>query len=244
MIKFKIEGQEYKIPEFISISDYVKISKVKDLFTDEYFYPKLLNIITGAPLDDLLECGFEEVTYLAHSIISILPKEKDIKFIDRFELDGVQYGFLPNWKDLTFAEFIDMDTISSKKTNELLDMLHILGAIMYRPIVSEISEHNFTIEDYDIELMKKRSELFKNKLDIKIILGGQFFFINFVKKFSDYTQPSSTLTLSTWEMIKMIWIMWRMIYKGRSKNHSVGFWSSTEFVRMTLQNMSTSTKKT
>jgi hypothetical protein len=244
MVKFKLEGKEYKLPEFISISDYVKISKVKDLFTDEYFYPKLINILTSCPLEDLLECGFEEINYLAYSIISILPKEKDITFMDRFELDGVQYGFIPNWRDLTFAEFIDMDTISSKKTNELLDMLHILGAIMYRPIITEISEHNFTIEDYDIELMKKRSELFKNRLDIKIILGGQFFFINFVKKFSDYTQPSSTLTLSIWDKIKIIWIMWRMIYKGRSKNHSVGFWSSTEFVRTTLQNMSTSTKKT
>lgn len=243
MVKFKLEGKEYKLPEFISISDYVKISKIKDLFTDEYFYPKLINILTNCPLEDLLDCGFEEINYLGHSIISILPKEKDISFVDRFELDGVQYGFIPNWKDLTFAEFIDMDTISSKKTNELLDMLHILGAIMYRPIVSEISEHNFTIEDYDIESMKKRSELFKDKLDIKVILGGQFFFINFVKKFSDYTQPSSTLTLSRWEKIKMIWIMWRMIYKARSKNHSVGFWSSTELLVTTLQNMSTSTKK-
>jgi len=244
MVKFKLEGKEYKLPEFISINDYVKISKVKDLFTDEYFYPKLINILTSCPLEDLMECGFEEINYLGHSIISILPKEKDITFVDRFELDGVQYGFIPNWRDLTFAEFIDLDSISSKKTNELLDMLHILGAIMYRPIITETSEHNFTIEDYDIELMKKRSELFKNRLDIKIILGCQFFFINFVKKFSDYTQPSSTLTLSIWDKIKIIWMMWRMIYKGRSKNHSVGFWSSTEFVRTTLQNMSTSTKKT
>ena len=38
MIKFKLEGKEYKLPEIITINDYVKISKVKDLFTDEYFY--------------------------------------------------------------------------------------------------------------------------------------------------------------------------------------------------------------
>lgn len=244
MVKFKLEGKEYKLPEFISISDYVKISKVKDLFTDEYFFPKLINILTDCPLEDLMECGFEEINYLGYSITSILPTEKDISFVDRFELDGVQYGFIPNWRDLTFAEFIDMDTISSKKSNELLDMLHILCSIMYRPITNEISEHNFLIEDYDIESMKRRSELFKNRLDIRIILGGQFFFINFVKKFSDYTQPSSTLTLSIWDKIKIIWMMWRMIYKGRSNKPSGGFWSSTKFVRMTLQNMSTSTKKT
>lgn len=174
MIKFKLEGIEYKVPEKITIEHYVKIFKLKDLFTDQYFAAKLVSIVCDAPLDDLLESDYQEVNYIASHILTLIPI-KDPKFVDRFEIDGVHYGFFPRWQDLSFAEFVDMDTISTKKEDEILDMLHFLAAIMYRPIVSEKSEHDFEIEKYDVKSMKVRAELFKKKLDIVIVLGAQFF---------------------------------------------------------------------
>ena len=244
MIKFKIDGEPYVIQDFMSIENYVKIYKIKDLFTEDYFAAKLVSIISGAPQKDLLEGGYDEVGYLASRIVESLPRTDTTKFVDRFELDGIQYGFFPNWRDLTFAEFIDLDTISTKKEDELLDMLHILAAIMYRPIVEELSEHNFKIEDYDIPKMKERAELFKKRLDVKYVIGAQFFFIKFAKTFSNFILPSLTLKLSKWETIKMIWIMWRMIFKLTSKSPSGGFWSSTKYLTTILQNTSTSIKKT
>jgi hypothetical protein len=244
MIKFKIDGEPYVIQDFMSIENYVKIYKIKNLFTEDYFAAKLVSIVSGAPQKDLLEGGYEEVGYLASRIVESLPRTDTTKFVDRFELDGVQYGFFPNWRDLTFAEFIDLDTISTKKEDELLDMLHILAAIMYRPIVEELSEHNFKIEEYDIPKMKERAELFKKRLDVKYVIGAQFFFIKFAKTFSNFILPSSTLKLSKWETIKMIWIMWRMIFKLTSKNPSGGFWSSTKYLTTILQNTNTSIKKT
>jgi len=92
MIKFKIDGQPYQIPEFINIEDYVKIFKVKDLFDEDYFAAKLISVVSGAPLKDLLDGGFDEINYLASHILTIIPKQDEVKFIDRFELNGVKYG--------------------------------------------------------------------------------------------------------------------------------------------------------
>jgi hypothetical protein len=245
VIKFKIEEQDYYIDDFMSIENYSKIYKIKDLFTEEYFAAKLLNIVCGAPMQDLLECPFEDINYLASRIVSKMPNDKDIKFIDRFELDGVHYGFFPDWKELTFSEFIDMDTIATKKADELLDMLHYLAAIMYRPITEEISHHNFKIEKYDVDKMKVRAELFKKKLNVGVILGAQFFFTKYVKKYSNYTPPSLvTKKIGIWKQLKLIWMAWRMIYQMDSKKRSGGFLSSTKFLTMTLLNTNTSTKKT
>jgi hypothetical protein len=243
MVKFKIDGEPYYIPDVISIEDYVKIFKVKDLFDEDYFAAKLISIVSNAPLKDLLDAGFNEINYLAAHILSIIPKEGEIKFVDRFELNGVKYGFFPNWRELTFAEFVDMDTISTKKTDELLDLLHILAAIMYRPILNERSEHDYDIEIYDVNTMKKRSELFKKELDVKYILGAQFFFIKFAKRFLSYSPRSSTLKIGIWDQIKMIWLMWRMIIKMGSVKSLGGFLSLTKSLTTTLQNTSTSTKK-
>lgn len=243
MLKFKIDGVPYEVPNYTPINVYAKIYKIKDLFTDEYFAAKLISSITNCPLQDLLEGGFEEISYISNYILSNLPKQKDVKFVDRFELDGVHYGFFPDWKELTFAEFIDMDTIITKKPEQLLDMLHILAAVMYRPIVDEISEHNFQIEKYDLVSLKTRSELFKKKLDVSVILGAQFFFIKFATRFLNYTPQFSETKMNMWTHIRMIWMMWRMIYKTPSKARSGGFWSSTKLLTTILQNTSTSTKR-
>jgi hypothetical protein len=242
MIKFKIEQTEYQLPEFISIENYSKIYKIKDLFSEDYFAAKLINIVAGAPLNDLLQSDYQQVNYMATYLMNLFPLDKP-KFYDRFEIDGVKYGFFPNWRDLTFAEFVDLDTISTKKPDELLDLLHILASIMYRPIVSEKSEHDYQIEKYDINKMKERAELFKKKLDVKYVLGAQFFFIKFAKRFSGYTQMSSIPTLSIWTKIKLVWYMRKMIWRMIFKKPSDGSWSSTELVEMILRNTNTSIKK-
>jgi len=235
MTKFKIDDKQYQLPNSISIDKYVKIYKAKELFTDEYFAAKIINIVCDTPLDDLLDSDYQEVNYLAAQILEMIPIDKP-KFKDRFEIDGVHYGFFPTWKELSFAEFVDMDTISTKKPDELLSMLHILAAIMYRPITEEKSHHDFQIEKYDVEKMKVRSEIFKHKLDISYVLGAQFFFINYAKKYSDYFQLSSMKTLSIWTRIKLIWNLRKMIWKTLFKKSTDGSSLSTDSLKTILRN--------
>jgi hypothetical protein len=242
MIKFKIEDKQYQLPNSISIDKYVKIYKAKELFTDEYFAARLISIVTGAPIEDLLEGDYTEVSYLSAYILSILPQEKP-QFVDSFELDGVKYGFFQNWRDLTFAEFVDMDTISTKKPEELLEMLHILAAVFYRPIVEQKSEHEFKIEKYDVSSMKERSELFKKKLDVKYVLGAQFFFIKFANRFLNYSHLSSIPKISMWTKMKIMWNMRRIIWKTLFRKSTDGILSSTELLETILRNTNISITK-
>jgi hypothetical protein len=242
MIKFRIEEETYEVPNFISIDNYSKIYKVKDLFSDEYFAARLISIVTGAPIEDLLEGDYTEISYLSAYILSILPQEKP-QFVDSFELDGVKYGFFQNWRDLTFAEFVDMDTISTKKPEELLEMLHILAAVFYRPIVEQKSEHEFKIEKYDVSSMKERSELFKKKLDVKYVLGAQFFFIKFANRFLNYSHLSSIPKISMWTKMKIMWNMRRIIWKTLFRKPTDGILSSTELLETILRNTNISITK-
>ena len=242
MIDFNIEGKEYVLPDFMSIGNYVKIFKVKDLFSDDYFSAKMVSLVSDCPVEDLLECDYEKVNYLAAYLLSLLPQDKP-QFIDRFELDGVKYGFLPNWRDMSYAEFVDMDTISTKKPEEVLNMLHILAAVMYRPITEERSEHDFDIEKYNVKSMKKRADLFKQKLDVKYILGAQFFFINFARKYSIFTQTSLIPKLSLWQKIKLLWKFRKIVLKMSFRKPSDGLLSQTELLEMILQSTNKFTKR-
>lgn len=234
MIKFEIKEQEYIIPDYISIKNYTEITKIKDLFSDDYFAAKLLNVVSGVKVEDALESDYNEINYLATEILQLIPFEKP-QFIDRFEIDGVKYGFIPDWKDMTFAEFADLDTLSTKKQEEIMNNLHIIAAIMFRPITSEESYHDYQIEKYDVKTMKKRAEIFKTKLDIKYVLGAQFFFIKFVKRYLNYSHLSSIQTLSIWKKIKLLWWMRKIILRAIFRKPMDGTLSSTELLEMTYK---------
>lgn len=242
-ITFELEGQEYKLPQFITIGDYVKIFKVKGLFDDEYFAAKLISIVTGAELNTLLEASREEIQFISEKILEVLPFEKPA-FVDRFELDGVHYGFIPSWKKMSFGEFADLDTLMTKKPEDMLDYFHIITAILYRPITKQKSEHNFEIEKYNSDTMEERAELFKNKLDVEYSLGAQFFFIQFAENYSNYIPISSKLWMRmSWEQIKFVWRHRKLIWKSLLRKDLGGTLFLTELVTMTLQDMRKSQEK-
>jgi hypothetical protein len=238
-VTFEIEGIEYEIPQKITIEKYVKTYKIKDIFSDDYLAAKLLNILTGAPVEKLLDANFQIVQQLSSYAMLLFPQGEPF-FEDKFELNGVWYGFIPSWKELSFAEWVDLDTLMSKKPEEILDYIHILTSIMYRPIEGDHTTNKFKIEKYDVEKMKVRSELFQKELDIKYFIGAQFFFIKFAKKYLETTPQS----LTTIQKMKFIWKYRKLIKTQLLKNDSDGMLSSTDLLTMTLQNTKKSLKRT
>lgn len=244
MIEFEIDGKEYEIKEYLSIGDYQKIFKVKDLFEDEYFKAKVVNLLTDCPMDILLQADNHKVDFLATSIFAMVPKQP-VKLIDRFKLDGIEYGYLPSYKKISFAEFVDLDTLLTKKTNEVMDYLHIITAIMYRPIIKQKAKGVYEIEKYDSNTLEERANLFKEKLDIKFTLGGQFFFTQFARNYSDYIPLSLIQKIRReWMAVKVLWANRKWIWKYLLKKDLDGTLSSTEYQEAILQNTLKSFRKT
>jgi len=243
-LTFELEGKEYKIPQYITVGDYVKIYKIKGLFDDDYFATKLINVLTGAPQDKLLEVQRDKIEYIFQQVFSILPQGEP-GFVDKFKLDGVEYGFIPSWRKMSFGEFADLDTLMTKKPEEMLDYLHIITAILYRPIIKSKSTHKFEIEKYNQPSLEERAELFKNKLDVEVSLGAQFFFTQFARNVSNYTQISlKTWMKISWQQLKMLWKMRGWIWKKivlRKDLDGTSF--STELLKMTLQDIQRLQKK-
>lgn len=211
-VTFEIRGTEYQLPTFLSIQDYVKIYNIKDYLGEEYFQAKLINMFTGAKLEDVLRVGHSQINFISGYLTNLFP-DNTYPFFDRFTLKGVEYGFIPSWKEMSFGEFVDLDTLMTKKPEEVINNLHIICAIMYRPIVEIESKHKFKIEEYDASKLISRSELFQKELDVKYVLGGNFFFSTFVTKYSNpiqqYLIPKNMSiirkTILTWKMRKTIW---------------------------------------
>lgn len=239
-VTFEIENKEYELKDFLSIEDYQKIYMIKDFIEEEFYQTKLINAITGIKNDLLIKTNHIQINYLSNYILSLFPDTK-YPFIDKFTLNGIEYGFIPSWKKMSFAEFVDLDTFMNKTPEEIVNNLHILCAIMYRPIISKRKEHDFKIEEYDIDKMEERAELFLKELDVKYVLGGQFFFSRFAKESLNYIPQSLTQKMRNyWIKIKITWKMRKIIWKLLLGKPLDGLQLSTEYAKMTLQSINKS----
>ena len=242
-ITFELEGIEYKLPEYLTIGDYVKIFKVRDLFEDEYFSVKLINIITGAPMELLMKANRDVINTLSIELLKIIPTREPM-FSDKFTFEGVEYGFIQSWKNMTFGEFADLDTLMTKKPEDFLNYLHIITAILYRPITKYKGKHKFEIEEYNVRTMEERAELFRDKLNVEYALGSQFFFIHFARTSFQNTPISSKMWMKiSWMQIKFVWRWRKRILTNLWKKNSDGTWFLTELQMMILQDTIASLRK-
>lgn len=240
-VEFTIEDKTYELPEFVNVEQYAKIYKLKDVLSDEYFAVKLINALSGCPIEDLLQVNYQQIEHLAVYCLNLFPKQKE-KFVDRFELDGVQYGFLDSWKKFSFSEWVDLDTLITKNVDELVDNIHIILAIMYRPIISEDKKtKKYKIEKYNSDTMIERAELFKKNLDVRIYFGTLVFFSQFVTKYISPTQQSLQ-KMSLWSQMKLVW-RYRKIIKLLLRENGDGTSLSTELLTQILQSTISSYKK-
>jgi len=100
--------------------------------------------------------------------------EQKPKFVERFKMNGIEYGFIPKLDDITLDEQADIDTLL--KDVKTFDKA---AAVMYRPITVK-KRGKYLIEEYKGE---------GNSLDVPldIMLGAIDFFLTLQNDLLNYT---------------------------------------------------------
>ena len=108
-------------------------------------------------------------------ICSIISGMFDTKhqLISMFKLNGVEYGFIPSLEDMSFGEYVDLDTFIGDNDN-----LHRAVNVLYRPIEHR-QGNRYTIKEYD----PNNSEVAKD-MPLDAVLGAVVFFYNLGKDLS------------------------------------------------------------
>lgn len=95
----------------------------------------------------------------------------DAPFVNRFTINDIEFGFVPNLDKITLSEYTDIEENNYKD----IDKLHRLMAVLYRPITKSDSFDNYLIEDYDGT--EKYADVMK-QMPLNIVNGVLFFFLN------------------------------------------------------------------
>jgi len=137
-ISIPTELKEIKLAQYQA---FLKIAK--DNEDVEFLNQKMVQTFCNIDLKDVAEIRFKDVLEITASLGKMFNVQSH-KFINRFKLGGVEFGFIPELEDMTFGEYTDLDSYIGDWDN-----MHKAMAVLYRPITKKGLNNTYEIEKYN-----------------------------------------------------------------------------------------------
>ena len=147
----------------ITLEQYQRFSRLEG--DDDFLGRKALGIFCGVEFATLLEVKYKDVKNILVHVNKALEEKPPLT--QRFKLNNVEYGFMPDLENISLGEFIDLDFYM----RDVKDF-HKMMAVMYRPVTSKAMKL-YDIEPY--EASEKYAEVMK-QVDMGIVSGAVLFF--------------------------------------------------------------------
>jgi len=150
----------------ITLEQYQKFLKecTDEDLTEEIIAIKMLEIFCGLPEDHTLQLKMSDVFNICEKINKALNEKP--KLIARWKFDKMEFGFIPQLDDMTFGEYVDVDTYITDWEN-----MHRAMAVLYRPVLQNY-KGSYEIDEYKgdtyWEVMKR--------MPLNLVMGCMLFF--------------------------------------------------------------------
>lgn len=200
MMKFKYKGKEYEVEE-PNVEMWSKLVLLQEWTDEREFCVKLLSFTTGLTEEEIENSDYLEVVKLSNEISAFLNQDGD-KFYNEFSFNNKNYRFL-DLPNLTFGEFIDIDTYLTKEPHERKKDMPLLMAMLYREL-----DENGNYKPYNSKELQVKAEEFK-KLPVKYVRGSTNFFFHLGKTLSGNFRASFWVKLKL--MVRMTWMLVKFV---------------------------------
>jgi hypothetical protein len=126
----------HKYQKFLKIVD----KNIDDPNADRFVAMKMLEIFCDIPAKYIYDYKIKDIT----KVTDILTKmfEERPQLVKTFRIGDTEFGFIPNLEEMTFGEYIDLDTYIGDWDNIQKAM-----GVLYRPITAKIKDR-YQIQKY------------------------------------------------------------------------------------------------
>ena len=180
------------IPEDISditLGQYQEYEALNDKLNDKEIDVKEYNkqkisLFAGIPYNRMNQVSYKDFAELLKDIDKALDQE--CKFVNRFTIDNIEFGFIPNFDKIASKEFFDLQNYSKEKETGKgipIDTLNKLIAVLFRPITKEDKFNNYKIKNYNGT--EKYGELMK-KTPMNAVKGALVFFCSLSRELRNH----------------------------------------------------------
>jgi len=160
---------DIEIPESlneVTLDQYQRYLKIQENNDDEKFLAvKMIEIFCGIRGDHVLLMRATDINSIVQILTEMLNDKP--KLVHNFKMKGTQYGFIPKLDDMSFGEYIDLDTFIGDWEN-----MHRAMNVLYRPVANQYGD-KYNIQDYDVDMAERLKDM-----PMSAVLGSIVFFYN------------------------------------------------------------------
>ena len=149
----------------ITLGQYQEYAKLQDL-SETDLQLKTIEIFCNVPEIVVRNMKATDIVEICGIINNMFDTKHQL--ISMFKMNGVEYGFIPSLEDMSFGEYVDLDTFIGDNDN-----LHRAVNVLYRPIEHR-KGNRYTIKDYE----PNNSEIAKD-MPLDAVLRCGCFFLQF-----------------------------------------------------------------
>ena len=171
------ETLKISLPESIAditLEQYQKFTILQDkadTLSEQGMAERVISLFTGIRKQDVKNIVVSDFELIMNQITEACNTSS--KFQQRFKLNGIEYGLIPNLNDITQGEYIDLTTLGSD-----MDEMHKVMAILFRPVTKTDSFGNYSIEAYG-DITDRSNEMLN--CPMHIVNGSLLFFLTLSK---------------------------------------------------------------
>ncbi len=162
----------------ITLGQYQEFDKL-DLTKEAEVQSKMIEIFCKVPVEVVRSMKAKDITDICVIINNMFDTEHQL--INRFQMNGIDYGFIPDLENMSFGEYVDLDTFIGDNDN-----LHRAMNVLYRPIDLKQGQR-YTLKEYNPDT----NEDAKN-YPLDAVFGAIVFFYNLGKDLSTVILNSSS----------------------------------------------------
>jgi hypothetical protein len=150
----------------IKLLQYQKFLKIaKENEESDFLHQKMVQIFCGIDLKNVANIKRKDVASITNNLGLLFNTNH--KFISRFKIGELEFGFIPNLDDMTQGEYIDLDTYIVDWND-----MHKAMAVLYRPIINKAGDR-YQIEEYKGSITY--ADVMKHA-PLNVVLGAVVFF--------------------------------------------------------------------
>ena len=127
----------------ITLGQYQEFYKLTESTDAKLVERRMIEIFCKVPMKYVNQMKAIDVKEIIQILTQMLENKPSL--VNLFKMNGVEYGFIPDLDDMTFGEYVDLDTFIGDTEN-----LHRAMNVLYRPVKIK-KNGRYQIVDYDSE---------------------------------------------------------------------------------------------
>lgn len=195
MIEILIDGKVQKVNPEMTIELYQTIQKNPKRYTDP---TEMLALYLGITVDELRDLPVDQIRFVEGVLSShiLRPNPDDVVFT--FQHEGITYGLENDWGNMKWGQWVDLEVFSQQ--DRITDSIHIIMALLYRPVILE-NGTEYKLSEFKSSEVMERAEIFRKNLPVAYWFGCANFFFLIAREFISNIENS---TRAKMKLIKLM----------------------------------------